>query len=275
MSTYAVGDIQGCLAPLKALLADVRFDPKKDHLWCAGDLVNRGPDSLDTLRFLQSLGTSVTCVLGNHDLHLLALAYATKPRRIDASLTALLNAPDKDQLLNWLCQWPLFYHDSELDFSMVHAGIPPQWSTAQCIEYSREVEQHIQSSSAQRTLFLDNLYGDFPTQWNNKLQGFDRLRLIVNYFTRMRFCDANGTLELQTKNSPQDAPSGFSPWFSFKRNNMKSGLIFGHWAALEGRTKKHQYDKNDTQLFALDTGCVWGGHLTLLNLETHQLTQSK
>lgn len=274
MSTYAVGDIQGCLDPLKKLLKQVNFDPLKDQLWCAGDLVNRGPDSLDTLRFLKSLGDSVTCVLGNHDLHLLALVYASKPRKTDPSLTALMAADDKEELLLWLRQWPLFHYDPQLKFAMVHAGIPPQWTFTDCLDYSAEVEAWLQGNNKDLKQFLDNMYGDQPNLWSDSLQDFERLRLIVNYFTRMRFCRPNGQLELDAKSSPKHAPEGFSPWFSFQRNNANKGLIFGHWAALEGNIKQHQ-DKEDNNLFALDTGCVWGGCLTLLNLESRELIQCK
>lgn len=260
MSTYAIGDIQGCYDELLALLELVEFNPQKDTLWLAGDLVNRGPKSLETLRYVKSLGSSAITVLGNHDLHLLACAHGVKKAK--GSLKAILEAPDREELLDWLCQQPLIHHCPHLNFAMVHAGIPPIWTLQKAIELSAEVESVLQSKD--RQTYFDHMYGDQPDTWSDNLSGMERLRVITNYFTRMRFCDASGKLELETKETADNWPEGYQPWFNFQRdklNNLK--LIFGHWAALEGNTQ------SDT-VFGLDTGCVWGGALTALRLEDQQ-----
>ncbi|GLQ33387.1 symmetrical bis(5'-nucleosyl)-tetraphosphatase [Litoribrevibacter albus] len=260
MSTYAIGDIQGCYDELQQLLELVQFDPTQDTLWLAGDLVNRGPKSLETLRFVKALGQSAITVLGNHDLHLLACAHGIKKAK--GSLVDILEADDRDELLDWLCQQPLVHHDSELGYTLVHAGIPPIWSVKKAIALSQEVEQALKSEH--RQAYFEHMYGDLPDTWSDELKGLDRLRVITNYFTRMRFCDENGKLELKTKETADDWPEGYQPWFTFKSKKLKKErIIFGHWAALEGNTQsKH--------VFGLDTGCVWGGALTALRLEDQQ-----
>ncbi|MFC3150803.1 symmetrical bis(5'-nucleosyl)-tetraphosphatase [Litoribrevibacter euphylliae] len=260
MSTYAIGDIQGCYDELLALLDLIEFDPSEDTVWLAGDLVNRGPKSLETLRYVKSLGKSAISVLGNHDLHLLACAHGIKKAK--GSLKAILEAPDRDELLNWLCQQPLVHHSSKLNFTMVHAGIPPIWDLKKAIKLSREVEAVLQSDSRQS--YFEHMYGDQPDTWSDDLTGLDRLRVITNYFTRMRFCNEAGKLELETKETADNWPEGYQPWFNFRRAKLKKQrLVFGHWAALEGNTQ------SDT-VFGLDTGCVWGGALTALRLEDLQ-----
>lgn len=260
MSTYAIGDIQGCFDELQQLLSLIDFNKKKDTLWLAGDLVNRGPKSLETLRFIKSLGTSAVTVLGNHDLHLLACAHGIKKAK--GSLSAIMEAPDRDELLNWLCQQPLVHHDKALGFTMVHAGIPPIWSIDKALALSQEVEEALQGASRQS--YFDHMYGDLPDTWSDELSGHERLRLITNYFTRMRFCDAQGKLELKTKETADNWPAGYQPWFTFKSKHLKKQkIIFGHWAALEGNTQSKR-------IFGLDTGCVWGGALTALRLEDQQ-----
>lgn len=260
MSTYAIGDIQGCFDELQALLELIEFDPSKDTLWLAGDLVNRGPKSLETLRFIKGLGQSAVTVLGNHDLHLLACDYGIKKAK--GSIKDILEAPDKEDLLNWLGKQPLVHHCPDLEFTMVHAGIPPIWSLKKALKLSQEVENALQSD--QRDQYFEHMYGDTPDTWSDELTGFDRLRTITNYFTRMRFCDDQGKLELETKETADNWPKGFQPWFSFKKSKMKNQrIIFGHWAALEGNTKSER-------IFGLDTGCVWGGALTALRLEDQQ-----
>jgi len=259
VATYAIGDIQGCLAPLQCLLDKIAFDPARDKLWLAGDLINRGPDTLATLRFLYGMRDSLCVVLGNHDLHFLAVAAGVRqPGQYD-TLNELLAAPDCAELVHWLCQQRLLYHDATLGFTMVHAGIPPQWDLVQAQAYAREVEAVLQSQYAQD--FFTNMYGNSPKRWKNKLIGYDRLRMITNYFTRMRFCTAEGELELQTKESAAAAPEGYAPWFSFpERKTVNQKILFGHWAALEGKTSA-------PNVYALDTGCVWGGELTALRLD--------
>lgn len=262
MSTYAIGDIQGCLEPLQCLLKKIAFDPAKDKLWLAGDLINRGPDTLATLRFLYSIRTSLVIVLGNHDLHFLAVAYGLRKKSQYDTLDELLQAPDCAELIQWLRQQKLLHHDPALGFTLVHAGIPPQWELAQAQACAREVEAVLQSDAIAE--YLATMYGNKPSCWEDGLQGQERLRLITNYFTRMRFCNAHGELELATKESADAAPVGYAPWFSFaERKTKHEKILFGHWAALEGHT-------NIPNIYALDTGCVWGGALTAMRLEDSQ-----
>lgn len=264
MTTYAVGDIQGCFDQLDDLLALIEFDPQEDILWVAGDLVNRGPDSLETLRFLKSLGDRCVAVLGNHDLHLLAVATGSVRNRNQDTLLPILNAPDRDELLEWLRHRPLVHHCPDSNYTMVHAGIPPIWSLKVALNRSAEVEALLRSD--QYRDLLKNMYGDEPVYWNKNLKGWPRLRVIINYLTRMRFCREDGTLDLDQKSSPENAPKGFMPWYQHaNRKCAGQNIIFGHWAALEGKV-------SEPDVHALDTGCVWGGQLTALNLETQELT---
>ncbi|MHC5350904.1 symmetrical bis(5'-nucleosyl)-tetraphosphatase [Metapseudomonas furukawaii] len=263
MTTYAVGDLQGCLDQLKCLLDQVHFDPAKDRLWLVGDLVNRGPKSLETLRFLFSIRDSVVCVLGNHDLHLLAVAHNIERLRKADTLREILDAPDRADLLDWLRRQKLLHYDEQRDIAMVHAGIPPQWTLRKALKRAAEVEEALQDD-ARLPLFLDGMYGNEPAKWDKDLHGVTRLRVITNYFTRMRFCKADGTLDLKTKEGLGTAPPGYAPWFSYPgRKTHGQKIIFGHWAALEGQC-------NEPGLFALDTGCVWGGTMTLLNIDSGQ-----
>ncbi len=259
MATYAIGDIQGCLEPLQCLLRKIAFDPAKDKLWLAGDLINRGPNTLETLRYLYKLRHCLTIVLGNHDLHFIAVYYGLRKQGKSDTLDDLLAAPDRADLVYWLRQQKLVHHDPQLGYAMVHAGIPPQWDLDDAIARSREVETVLQSNFPEN--YLANMYGNKPAAWSDQLTGTDRLRVITNYFTRMRFCNAQGDLELQTKESADLAPIGYAPWFSFAhRKTRDEKIIFGHWAALEGKV-------SEPNIFALDTGCVWGGKLTALRLE--------
>ncbi len=266
MATYAVGDIQGCLDELLRLLDKVQFSDQ-DQLWLTGDLVNRGPRSLDTLRFVKQLGDQAKVVLGNHDLHLLAMAYNGSRKSNKDTLDEILNATDRDELLDWLRRQPLLYRDRHLKFTMVHAGIPPSWKLKHAETYAREVEQVLQGEHI--CDFFAHMYGNQPERWSPDLEGWDRLRCITNYLTRMRFCDAQDKLELKTKSSPFAPPSGFLPWYAHKkRATAKKRILFGHWASLEGNA--------DTEnVYALDTGCVWGGTLTALRLEDQRLFSVK
>ena len=261
MSVYAVGDLQGCLQPLQCLLKEVAFDPAKDRLWLVGDLVNRGPQSLATLRFLYAMRDSLICVLGNHDLHLLAVAHNRERLKKADTLQDILDAPDRDELLNWLRQQPLLHYDAERDTLLVHAGIPPQWTLSKALKRAAEVQDALRDDT-RLPLFLEGMYGNQPARWDKGLRGIERLRVITNYLTRMRFCSADGSLELKSKEGLDSAPAGFAPWFSYaNRKTRKHKIIFGHWAALEGRCSQ-------PNLFALDSGCVWGGAMTLLNLDS-------
>ena len=261
MATYAVGDLQGCLSPLQCLLQRVAFDPGTDRLWLVGDLVNRGPQSLETLRFLYRMRDAVTCVLGNHDLHLLAVAQNIERLKKADTLRKILDAPDRDELLDWLRRQKLLHYDAERDIALVHAGIPPQWTLEKALKRASEVEEALRDD-ARFPLFLDGMYGNEPARWDKELHGVPRLRVITNYFTRMRFCSADGTLDLKSKEGVDSAPPGYTPWFSHReRKTRGQKIIFGHWAALEGQC-------NEPGLFALDTGCVWGGAMTLLNIDS-------
>ncbi|MGX5725545.1 symmetrical bis(5'-nucleosyl)-tetraphosphatase [Metapseudomonas otitidis] len=263
MTTYAVGDLQGCLDPLKCLLDQVAFDPARDRLWLVGDLVNRGPKSLETLRFLFAMRDSVTCVLGNHDLHLLAVAHNVERLKKSDTLREIIEAPDAGDLLDWLRRQKLVHYDEARDIAMVHAGIPPMWTLAKALKRAAEVEEAL-LDDARLPLFLEGMYGNDPACWDSDLHGITRLRVITNYFTRMRFCKADGTLDLRSKEGTDTAPPGYRPWFAHpSRKTRGQKIIFGHWAALEGKC-------NEPGLHALDTGCVWGGTMTLLNIDNGQ-----
>lgn len=255
---YAVGDLQGCLQPLLRLLAEVNFDPSRDELWLVGDLVSRGPESLATLEYVQGLEGAVRCSLGNHDLHLLALLHGIGQAKPKEGLQAILDSPNAAQLADWLARLPLVQQNEQ--FFMSHAGIPPCWSMAQATELANEVSQALALSSV-RSLFLRQMYGNQPNPWHDNLQGMERLRCITNSLTRMRYCDGEGRLDFQQKDAVDQAPEGMQPWFAWwPVRSLPKTLLFGHWAALMGRTERHD-------IIGLDTGCVWGNHLTMLCLD--------
>ena len=259
MAIFAVGDVQGCFEELQRLLKRIDFDPKEDHLWFTGDLVNRGPCSLDVLRFVKNLGSRAICVLGNHDLHLLAVAAGTADLRNGDTLNEVLAAPDREELLGWLRHLPLLHHDKTLGYTLVHAGLPPQWDLSLAQTCAQELETVLRGASY-REFFL-HMYGNEPQRWSPKLGGLERLRFIVNCFTRLRYCDANGNLDLNAKGSPGSQPSGFLPWYAVPgRMSAELRVLFGHWSTLG--------DVRERGVFALDTGCVWGGRLTALRLDT-------
>ena len=260
MTTYVIGDVQGCYKALKGLLAKLDFDQQSDQLWFAGDLVNRGPDSLSCLRFIKSLGASARMVLGNHDLHLLAIYYGGCPAKRKDTLDAVLQAPDCADLLQWLKQQPLMIWDKRRDVVLTHAGLPHIWSMQQAYLLSLEVTAMLQSERCAE--FFRAMYGNQPEGWSASLSGMERLRVITNYFTRMRFIDQEGILNLTNKDEAKSAPSGFLPWFGVPRPD-RTKVLFGHWAMLNGVTGQAQFE-------ALDTGCVWGGALTALNLDTNE-----
>ncbi|TNE94965.1 MAG: symmetrical bis(5'-nucleosyl)-tetraphosphatase [Gammaproteobacteria bacterium] len=259
MTTYVVGDLQGCLTPLQQLLETVKFDPGKDQLWSVGDLVNRGPQSLETLRFCYQLGDAFRTVLGNHDLHLLAVAHGVRKPHPSDTLNDILEAPDRDELLKWLIRQPLLLAHGE--FLLVHAGIPPQWSREEALALAEEVQQ-VLSDELQSAAFFEVMYGNEPDLWHNALLPPLRWRLITNYLTRMRFCSTEGQLELSSKAPPQEPPEGFAPWYAHPhRKTCHCKIIFGHWAALEGKPI-------GDNLYPLDTGCIWGGPLRMMALDT-------
>jgi bis(5'-nucleosyl)-tetraphosphatase (symmetrical) len=260
MPTYAIGDVQGCYDSLMKLLEIIQFDPANDQLWFVGDLINRGPASLKTLQLIHSFTPSPICVLGNHDLTLLAVARGAVPFNAKShSFSDILEAEDKEELLSWLEQRPLIHYDARLNYALVHAGIYPKWDLDLALSLGKEVESVLKGPDP--LLFYQQLYGNFPEHWDPDLQGYDRLRLIVNAFTRMRFCSIDGHLELYAKESANHPPTGFYPWFNIPTRPTKDlNIIFGHWASLEGKC-------NEPNVFAIDTGCVWGGALTALRLE--------
>lgn len=262
MATYAVGDLQGCLAPLQCLLREVDFDVARDTLWVVGDLVNRGPQSLETLRFIKSLGDSAVVVLGNHDLHLLAVYFGA--RQPSNGLREIIDAPDVDELMYWLRQQPLLHIDRSLNMAMSHAGILPVWSLSQAQSLAAEVESVLRGRRSDLPQFFKTMYGNEPRKWVDQLEGEDRLRMIVNAFTRMRLCTAKGKLDLETSDSAVSSNPKYAPWFSYHNPGLEGvELLFGHWAALQGQV-------NVPGVYGLDTGCVWGGAMTLMRLEDKQ-----
>lgn len=255
MAIYLVGDIQGCYQELRALLQQVAFDPAKDELWPAGDIVARGPDSLATIRYLKSLGNSCKMVLGNHDLHLLATYYGIKKVKKQDLLDDLLAAEDIDELMDWLIQQPLLRQINNENAYVSHAGISPQWSVKQAIKSARFAEKKL--SSKNKLKWLNRMYGNEPNNWLQVDSKTDRFRFAINSFTRMRYCLLDGSLEFQCKLPVKQSPKNIKPWFQLSDAIKTNTWVFGHWAALMGETPK-------ASLYALDTGCVWGGHLTLL-----------
>lgn len=262
MATYAIGDIQGCYDEMRRLLDTVGFDPAQDRLWLVGDLVNRGPQSAEVLRYLRGLGDRAITVLGNHDLHLLVVAAGVrKPHRGD-TLDALLAAPDRDELLDWLRRQRIMHADT--GYAMVHAGLLPQWSITQAMALAREVETALQGPDYDA--FLNCMYGNAPAQWRDDLAGYDRLRVIVNAMTRLRLCTPDGVMEFTHKTAPADAPAGYLPWFDIAdRASRDTPVLFGHWAAL-GLTLR-------ADVLGLDSGCVWGRRLTAVRLEDRRVFQ--
>ena len=270
MATYAIGDLQGCHREFEALLAIIGFQPEIDRLWLVGDLVNRGPQSAAVLRTVMALGERVVTVLGNHDLHLLACAHVpgAKPRRRD-TLDEILTAPDRDKMLAWLRRQPLLHHDATLGYTMVHAGLPPQWDVDYAQARAREVETVLRGDDY--IDFLAHMYGDEPLRWDTRLAGHARLRFITNCLTRIRYCSADGALDLQDKGEPS-ADALLVPWFAVPaRASGRARIVFGHWSTL--RLPQRQWAQ--AGVFPLDTGAVWGGDLTAMRLEDGALFQVK
>ena len=258
MAIYAIGDVQGCYDELKRLLALLNVDPDRDELWFVGDLVNRGPRSLATLRYVRSLGKMATVVLGNHDIHLIALAFGNRSRAKVRELTDVLDAPDGGELVDWLRRRPLAHYRPEINTLMVHAGVPPQWDPLLTIKLAREVEQVLRGPQCAE--YIRDLYGEKPNRWSPGLAGQDRLRFITNCLTRMRYCSADGTLDLRYNGAPGSQSRGLQPWFELPgRQTATVRVVFGHWASLGLLQRKN--------LLGIDTGCVWGRKLTAVRLD--------
>jgi bis(5'-nucleosyl)-tetraphosphatase (symmetrical) len=259
MAIYAIGDLQGCYDTLVRLLERLRFDQKLDSLWFCGDLVNRGGQSLETLRFIKGLGESATCVLGNHDLHLLAERVKPPERRQrSAELKAVLDAPDSDELLDWLRFRPVFHFDEKLNFAMVHAGIAPLWTLGTARAQAQVVQKALRADDYGNVLM--RMYGDRPRGWTRELKGMNRLRACINAFTRMRFCDVKGNVAFEAKGMPGTQPPGYYPWYEVPGHKPRNfRVVCGHWSTL-GKFM-------GLGVYCLDTGCVWGRSLTALRLD--------
>ena len=263
MATYAIGDVQGCFGSLMALLETLRFDPACDRLWFTGDLVNRGPRSLETLRFVRDLGDRAVTVLGNHDLHLLGVACGGRRLKGGDTLMDVLAAPDRDDLIAWLCCQPLLYRDAARGITMVHAGLPPQWTLDVAQACAAAVEAKLRSAGIKK--LMRHMSGNQCDSWSASVSYAKQLGYIINCLTRLRYCDAAGRLELREKGPPGSQPAPYLPWFAVPgRLHASETVIFGHWASLGAC--------NESGVHALDTGCVWGGALTALCLETWERT---
>lgn len=265
MTVYAIGDLQGCLDQFQALLEKIAFDPDQDQLWLAGDLVSRGPKSLETLRYVRALGDRAICVLGNHDLNLLAVAQGKGRNHSKDRIEPVLDAPDRDELLEWLRHRPLLHYDAQLGYAMVHAGLAPQWNLEDALDRAREVEACLRGP--EHGALLTHMYGSQPDRWQESLSGWERLRFSVNCFTRLRYCTADGRLELSAKDAPGSQAPGLYPWFQTPgRRSTDVAIVFGHWSTLG----IHVGDN----VFGMDSGCVWGGHLSALRLDgEHAIVQ--
>lgn len=264
MATYAVGDIQGCYNELEQLLLLIEFDQHKDKLWFVGDLVNRGAGSLAVLRRVKSMGDAAITVLGNHDLHLLAVAAGVAELHHSDTLDEILAAPDRDELLTWLRHQRMMHVQD--GYALLHAGLVPEWSAGQAMALAREVEQQLRGNDY--ATFLKKMYGNTPNHWDDALAGYERLRVITNSLTRMRICNNRGEMEFKFKGEVKDVPEGYVPWFEIpQRASSDTTVIFGHWSAL-GLI-------NTPNVIALDTGCLWGNALTAIRLEDRKIFQVK
>lgn len=263
MAIYALGDLQGCYSEFVRLLELLNFNEKIDELWLAGDIVNRGPESLNCLRLAKKLNAKV--VLGNHDLHLLACYYSKHLLKKKDTMAEIFEAPDCHELMEWLRCQPLMRVNAEHRVVMTHAGIPHIWGFKKAHRLALEVERVLSSTDlGLLATYFEHMYGNTPDIWSNELAGIERLRVITNYFTRMRFINGSGVLDFKAKQGLDTSPEGYQPWFSFEPKHDYT-VVFGHWAALEGET-------SDPRFQAIDTGCVWGGSLTALNIETMERT---
>lgn len=258
MTCFAIGDVQGCFDALQTLLEKIRFDPARDTLWFTGDLVNRGPQSLETLRFVKNLGHRTVVVLGNHDLHLLAAAHGRGRKNKHDTFSDVLAAPDRDELLDWLRRRPLLHHEPESGWALVHAGLLPQWDLVEARSLAAEAEAVLRGPGLEE--FLDHMYGDTPDHWRADLRGHERLRVIVNAFTRLRYCDRDGAMDLRFKGAPGTQPPDLVPWFQAPhRRSRETPIVFGHWSTLGPVASDN--------VVALDGGCLWGRALCAARLD--------
>jgi len=267
MSAYAIGDVQGCYSELQNLLNEINFDERRDELWFAGDLVNKGPKSLQTLRFIKALGVNAKITLGNHDLHLLAVAKNIQPLLKKDTIQEILAADDVKELIDWLKSRPLLITDDNLNFTMVHAGLPPQWSLENAKEFAKECELILQSEKINK--LLAEMYGDTPNIWVNSLQDYAKQRFIINCFTRIRFCNSDGMLDFDAKVAPGKQNTSLIPWYSLPNRKTKDNkIIFGHWSTVHIGNEKNFKQYN---VYPIDTGCLWGGRLTAMRLEDEKV----
>jgi len=258
MATWAIGDLHGCFAEYERLLERISFEPDRDRLWFVGDLVNRGPDSLACMRAVRDLGDRAVCVPGNHELHMLAAAAGARGPKSKDTFDDILEAPDRADLLDWVRHLPLLHHDADLGFTLVHAGLHRDWDLASAQKLAREVETELRRDDYE--LLFDYMYGDEPVQWSPDLAHEERIRFAINCFTRMRYCRADGSLDLGPTGPPGTQPEGLMPWFEVPgRANADLRIVFGHWSALGYRAAHGVH--------ALDSGCLWGNRLTALSLD--------
>lgn len=263
MATYAIGDLQGCLDPLEALLEQIRFDPAADQLWFVGDLVNRGPQSLEALRFVRKLGDRAITVLGNHDIHLLGCHFGTRVARGRDTLEPILTAEDGDELIDWLRRRPLLHHDPSLDWTLVHAGIHPAWNLQAAQAAARETETAMQTHDP--LAFFGDVFGNQSDHPDGNTTAADRQRFAINVFTRMRYCHTDGRLDFAEKRPPPDADPTLTPWFAMPNRAMaEQRIVFGHWSTLGPARERHK-------AWGIDQGCLWGHELTALRLEDEAL----
>jgi len=262
MAVYAIGDIQGCFSELEQLLNEINFSTSTDQLWFVGDLVNRGPQSLKTIQYIRSLTDSAICVLGNHDIHLIACHAGVQTCKPKSSLNQILQHPLADEIINWLRCQPLLHHDPELNWTMVHAGLIPQWDLATAKLCANEVEAQLKSPHYAD--FLDHAYGDTPNQWNSELSKEERWRVIINAFTRLRLCDQQGRMDFSFKGQLGEQSNHLHAWFDVPRQSEDLNIIFGHWSAL-GLKQTHN-------LLGLDTGCLWGNQLTAARIDSNPVS---
>lgn len=258
MAVYAIGDVQGCYTELEQLLKKIRFSPNNDQLWFVGDLVNRGPQSLETVQFVISLGNAAQCVLGNHDIHLIACYTGAQICKPTSSLKQVLEHQEVDEIINWLRSVPLLHHDPDLSWTMVHAGMLPQWNLAMAQQCAHEVETKLRADNYAE--FIANVYGDTPTRWHSQLKDEDRWRVIINTFTRLRLCDHEGNMDFSHKGELGEQEEHLHAWFDVPRESEDLNIVFGHWSAL-GLKQTHN-------LLGLDTGCLWGSKLTAARLDS-------
>ena len=262
MATWAIGDVQGCLSSLTQLLDKIAFRPETDELWMVGDLVGRGPDPCGVLDLLISLEGCVVCVLGNHDLHLLAASFGLQQVKAEDNLLPVLQHPGRAKYINFLLKQQLIHFSADINWVMAHAGVYPWWSLSESLKHAGEVSSVLKGRNPES--FLEHMYGDHPVNWDPKLSGEDRLRFITNVFTRMRLCDERGRLDLKHKSSPASAPVGFLPWFDYENRGLAdTRVVFGHWSTL-GLVQKPRY-------LGLDSGCIWGGRLSAVHLESEHV----